>query len=1136
MEHVDARHRMDVWRRRRVWRMKVNTRWVYALVLLVAVAVAAVTAHAKPPPAGESESAQVDVWAVDPGPLAAAALPTLAVPKAGGKAAFAPGGGVGGGRFWAISDSRSAALDTALGAARSYLRTLVAAQNDWLARANHGASSSPRRDRARRLVLSRPSRYMLHYDESLAAPKFGGAASRGALIGALLAVLAIVLLESRRLRAAPAGRGAVGDSRLSRPPLALLPVLAVGVSSGLIVGATAVGPASLYSLLLVALLFASAAIYVLEAGDHGIRVVLACIVAISPFRGALLALAGAMHLPHALLTVNALQPALIAAIGVVALRDVRGLVARTPRPLLLAAVAVAGVAILDFATQTVGLHVYAIGFVQYLTYPVLAVVVWPAVRRRDIEPYAALLVGLGVAVAGSIFLEAAHLVRFVEAVPPVDPVTGTARYGGATGSYLHASMFLGTVAPIALGFVLTKRARDQALAAAALACIFAGFVLTYSRGGFAISAAAVLVLLVVLEGRRRVFLAATAAAAVVLALGAGFVAGISPAKVGSRMASSFSLHSDPSNSRRLHDMKGAVRRFEHAALPQKILGQGLAATGNTRKLAGLQPFSTESYFLKLLVEVGLVGLLAVGSVLIWAALVFIRLAMRARGRPDLQSLGAAGLGLTLYAFVFPTLEPQLIAVTWWLLLVLGLKALQTEPAREAAVASGPRRTLAAPVVRLIRARRSRSAAITVAGTLGGALAALAAAIVAARVLDQTEFVLFGVGLALNSLIVQVADLGLATVTVTETAADWASRRFGVTQAKLRQLARHRLLASVVVAGIASILAVVLPGIGPYREVTLVVAFGAVFGNFSLFLVALLQGAQRFGAAAAVQATIGAARLALVCACALAGATSTPMLLGYTAAAPLIGILLAALLLRARAPSAEARDAAPRPARVSLDRRLRGAMSVGGLASAGLLNADVLLLLLLSTTSQVAAYVAAWRIAAGVLLLTNALSFAVAPSVMIAPDAWREAKRLLKTGVGITACLCAVAPVVTLVGLAVLGKAGDDAGPALAVLLVAFALDAFVVIVYQIYLRVGHAEVVATAAVLELLTMVSVTIVLRDHGALAPALGQLLARVVGAAVVTLPIVAASRKRLDWFSKPASVQVTPALVAALEAESI
>ena len=425
-----------------------------------------------------------------------------------------------------------------------------------------------------------------------------------------------------------------------------------------------------------------------------------------------------------------------------------------------------------------------------------------------------------------------------------------------------------------------------------------------------------------------------------------------------------------------------------------------------------------------------------------------------------------------------------------------------------------RRPLAGPLGRLIRARRSRSAAMTIAGTAGGAVAALAAAIVAARALDQKQFVFFGVGLAINSLIVQSADLGLATVTVAETAADWASERFGVTYSKLRRLAWHRLWSATAVALVAGIVALVLPAIGAYREVILVVAFGAIFGSFSFFVIALLQGARRFGAAATVQSTIGIARFLLVCACAVAGLESTAMLLAYTAVAPSLGILLGALAIRA---PRSFRVAAARPGHVLLDRSLIRAMTVGGVASAGLLNADVLLLLLLSQRSEVAAYVAGWRIAAGFLLLNSAVGYALAPSVMTVPDPWSEAKRLIKTGVAAAVTLVALTPLVTVVGLAVLGNAGNRAGSALEVLLVAFALDAFIVVVYQIYLRISRGAVIAATAVVEFLTMVSVTVALRHHGAVAPAIGQLSARVVGVFIVTAPIVMAGTGRLGWFSE-------------------
>ena len=98
-------------------------------------------------------------------------------------------------------------------------------------------------------------------------------------------------------------------------------------------------------------------------------------------------------------------------------------------------------------------------------------------------------------------------------------------------------------------------------------------------------------------------------------------------------------------------------------------------------MAGLEPFSTESYVLKLLVEVGLLGALPIVAFLAWALFAFFRLAWRAKGSPELQSLAAAGIGLSAYALVFPTLEAQLTALTWWLLIMLALKTLQDLPAR-----------------------------------------------------------------------------------------------------------------------------------------------------------------------------------------------------------------------------------------------------------------------------------------------------------------------------------------------------------------------------------------------------------------------------------------------------------------------
>jgi O-antigen/teichoic acid export membrane protein len=425
--------------------------------------------------------------------------------------------------------------------------------------------------------------------------------------------------------------------------------------------------------------------------------------------------------------------------------------------------------------------------------------------------------------------------------------------------------------------------------------------------------------------------------------------------------------------------------------------------------------------------------------------------------------------------------------------------------------------IAAPLVGLIRAPRTRFAAITVSGTLGGALAALAAAVIAARTLDQKQFVYFGVGLAVNSLIVQLADLGLGTVTVVETAADWASDRIGVTRAKLRRLAWHRLWSAAAISALAGVVAVAIPGLGAYRDVILIVAGGSVFGSFSLFIVALIQGAQRYGTAASVQWTIGLARFLLVGACAVAGTGSAAMLLGYTALAPLCGIVHGWLAIRSPQGTGLLAEGT---GRVSLDRKLMRAMTVAGVAWAGLLNTDVLLLVLLSTRNEVAIYIAAWRIAAGVLLLNTALAYALMPSVMVAPGSWRQAIRLVKTGLAAAVLVLVLAPLITILGLVALGDAGHGAGPALAILVVAFSLDAYISIVSQIYLRLSRATVIAVAAVLELLTMASVTIVLRGQGSIAPAIGQLSARALGIVVVTAPLVAAWAGRLGWFRDSAA----------------
>jgi hypothetical protein len=336
-------------------------------------------------------------------------------------------------------------------------------------------------------------------------------------------------------------------------------------------------------------------------------------------------------------------------------------------------VLIAGVAILDLATQTVGYHVYAIGLAQYLTYPTLAILAWLAMEPGDSERLVRLFVAVGAVVAISVFAEAAGLISFVEAAAPNgDLVTGN-RYGGATGSYLHASIFLGTIAVLTMGLVLERwRQREGVIATAVLAMVVAAMALTLSRGGFAIAAVGGVGLLVGASRMDRRRLVGAGIAVLFVAAVLGVAGGVTPGKIGSRLHSGVS-GGDPGNQDRIDSWRQAVDHFKGLGVAQKGLGEGLAATGNARTVASLPAVPTESYPLKLLLEVGVLGTLVIGAYLVWAAIRFARTSIRGPTRL-VSSAAAAGLGLSMYGALYPTLEVQLLAMLWWLLLVVCLAA------------------------------------------------------------------------------------------------------------------------------------------------------------------------------------------------------------------------------------------------------------------------------------------------------------------------------------------------------------------------------------------------------------------------------------------------------------------------------
>jgi hypothetical protein len=490
------------------------------------------------------------------------------------------------------------------------------------------------------------------------------------LIGLFVSGLAAALMSAaRRRETASTSRdgGGLAPALASVAPSAGGIAGAAVASAGLVALSSAGSPGA-YTFLFIAFLFALAFVYALGGAPRAIRTLLIAVIAVAPLRGALLALADAIDLPNAFLTSNAIQPSLIAACAAAVLVAHRSMLRDEPPLLVVGWVAIAVVAVLDFATQTVGLKLYAIGVAQYLVYPTFALLAWPLLGTRDREWLVWALVALGLLVAVSIFLQVAG-VYFIEAGnSPNRP------FGGATGSVLHSAIFLGITAVLALGALFARWSRSNALLTiGAVGVMIGGIGLTFSRGGFAIAAIGALILFVVLAGRNRLRLVGVTIAATALGLALSSAVGPTLGQLASRTSLGASLGGD--NAARIAQMRKAINEFRALPVTEKALGKGLASTGNAGKLTSQKPYVTESYPLKLLVETGAVGVLLIGAVLIWAVLRFARTAWGAAD-PLLKGVGAAGIGLFAESLIYPALEVQLLSLTWWLLLVLCLTAPQ----------------------------------------------------------------------------------------------------------------------------------------------------------------------------------------------------------------------------------------------------------------------------------------------------------------------------------------------------------------------------------------------------------------------------------------------------------------------------
>jgi hypothetical protein len=387
-----------------------------------------------------------------------------------------------------------------------------------------------------------------------------------------------------------------------------------------------------------------------------------------------LELADELSLSEPGLTVNAIVPALVAAIAIGCLVRKRPRLTDFPRPLLIGWVVIAVAALLSYPADVIGLKLYGIGLAQYLVYPTFALAVWPLLEPGDARKLSRLVLALGVVVAATALLQAVGIGGFIQAASAQVEGLAANRYAGVTGSYLHTSAFLGCAAVLAMGELPSLRSVAARIGGVAgLAMILSGVVLTFSRSGVVIAMIGVAALyLFALKGARLRF-TVLVVPAVAIALAAGTIGGVSPTATTERVSSGFSPTHDQGNQLRKESFNKGFEVYGEASLVQQTIGRGVASTGNAQQLVNdpAPKVTVESYYLKLLVETGAVGLLLIGGFLVWAAITFALSGWKPRS-PWTASVGAAGLGLSLYNVIYPALETQVLALAWWLLLVICL--------------------------------------------------------------------------------------------------------------------------------------------------------------------------------------------------------------------------------------------------------------------------------------------------------------------------------------------------------------------------------------------------------------------------------------------------------------------------------
>jgi O-antigen ligase len=435
-------------------------------------------------------------------------------------------------------------------------------------------------------------------------------------------------------------------------------------------------------MLLAIVVFLAALVVAMRGGRSGLRALVVCAIVLAPMRGGLLELADDLSISDPGLTVNALVPVLVAAVAVGCWFQMRPRLSDFPKPLLIGWALIAGVALLSYPASVVGLKLYGIGIAQYLVYPTFAIAMWPLLEPGDTRRLSRLLLALGAVVATTVLLQAVGVEGFIQAASAQVDGLAANRYAGITGSYLHTSAFLGCAAVLAMGELPSFRSTAARIGGTVLlAAILSGVVLTFSRSGVVISMIGVIALFAFATRGIRFRFASMVVPAIVVAVAAGSIGGVSPSAAGERVSSGFNPTHDAGNKLRRESFNKGFSVYGEATVAQELIGRGVASTGNAQQLVDdtAPRVTVESYYLKLLVETGAIGLLLIGGFLVWAAILFA-LSVWKPVSAWAAGIAAAGLGLSLYNVIYPALETQILALTWWLLLVvcMRIKAEETE--------------------------------------------------------------------------------------------------------------------------------------------------------------------------------------------------------------------------------------------------------------------------------------------------------------------------------------------------------------------------------------------------------------------------------------------------------------------------